>query len=84
MAIHQVFSNTVASISDLKRDPMGTAFASENGAVAILNRNQPAFYCVTPDLFQQFLELMENAELNRIADERLQTLEAVEVNLDDL
>ena len=46
MAIHQILTQQAASITDLKRDPMGIAQASEDGAVAILNRNQPAFYCV--------------------------------------
>ena len=63
---------------------MGIAQASQEGAVAILNRNQPAFYCVTPALFEYFQELAEDAELGRIAQERLATLDPVEVSLDDL
>ena len=61
MAIHQILTQQAASITDLKRDPMGIAHASEDGAVAILNRNQPAFYCVTPALFEYFQELAEDA-----------------------
>ncbi|WP_454901341.1 type II toxin-antitoxin system Phd/YefM family antitoxin [Aggregatibacter sp.] len=84
MAIHQILTQQAASITDLKRDPMGIAQASQEGAVAILNRNQPAFYCVTPALFEYFQELAEDAELGRIAQERLATLDPVEVSLDDL
>lgn len=84
MAIHQILTQQAASITDLKRDPMGIAKASQEGAVAILNRNQPAFYCVTPALFEYFQELAEDAELGRIAQERLATLDPVEVSLDDL
>lgn len=84
MAIHYILTQQAASITDLKRDPMGIAQASEDGAVAILNRNQPAFYCVTPALFEYFQELAEDAELGRIAQERLSTLDPVEVSLDDL
>ena len=84
MAIHQILTQQAASITDLKRDPMGIAKASQEGAVAILNRNQPAFYCVTPALFEYFQELAEDAELGRIAQERLSTLDPVEVSLDDL
>ena len=43
---HQILSETAASISELKRDPMGTVAAGEGFPVAILNRNEPAFYCV--------------------------------------
>ena len=84
MAIHQILTQQAASITDLKRDPMGIAQASEDGAVAILNRNQPAFYCVTPALFEYFQNLAEDAELGRIAEERLATLDPAEVSLDDL
>ena len=84
MAIHHILTQQAASITDLKRDPMGIAKASQEGAVAILNRNQPAFYCVTPALFEYFQELAEDAELGRIAQERLATLDPVEVSLDDL
>ena len=84
MAIHHILTQQAASSTDLKRDPMGIAQASQEGAVAILNRNQPAFYCVTPALFEYFQELAEDAELGRIAQERLATLDPVEVSLDDL
>ncbi|TYA43606.1 stability protein StbD [Aggregatibacter actinomycetemcomitans] len=84
MAIHQILTQQAASITDLKRDPMGIAYASQDGAVAILNRNQPAFYCVTPVLFEYFQNLVEDAELGRIAEERLATLDPIEVSLDDL
>ena len=84
MAIHHILTLHAASITDFNRDPMGIAHASEDGAVAILNRNQPAFYCVTPALFEYFQNLAEDAELGRIAEERLATLDPVEVSLDDL
>ncbi|MBN6075178.1 stability protein StbD [Aggregatibacter actinomycetemcomitans] len=84
MIIHQILTQQAASITDLKRDPMGIAYASQDGAVAILNRNQPAFYCVTPALFEYFQNLAEDAELGRIAEERLATLDPIEVSLDDL
>ena len=84
MAIHQILTQQAASITDLKRDPMGIAQASEDGAVAILNRNQPAFYCVTPALFAYFQELAEDAELGRIAQERKADRDFVAVNINDL
>ena len=84
MAIHQILTQQAASITDLKRDPLGIAQASEDGAVAILNRNQPAFYCVTPALFAYFQELAEDAELGRIAQERKADGDFVAVNINDL
>ncbi|OOR98869.1 stability protein StbD [Haemophilus paracuniculus] len=86
MAIHQILTETVASVTDLKRDPMGVVSigASESGAIAILNRNQPAFYCVTPEMFAYYQELAEDLELGKIAQARQAEGDFVEVSLDDL
>lgn len=81
---YQILTDTAASITDLKKNPMGIIAEGEGNPVAILNRNEPAFYCVPPELFAWFMELAEDAELNKIADERVQSLDTVNVNLDDL
>ena len=36
-----ILTNTAASITDLKRDPMGTIRSAEGETIAILNRNEP-------------------------------------------
>lgn len=86
MTIHQVLTANVASITDLKRDPMGTVRegTAENGAIAILNRNEPAFYCVTPETFQFYQDLAEDLELGKIAQARQSEADFILVNLDDL
>ncbi|ATP09690.1 plasmid stabilization protein [Aeromonas salmonicida] len=81
---YQILSDTVASITELKRNPMGTLKRGKGSAVAIFNRNVPVFYCVPPELFAYYVELAEDAELNRIADERIASLIRVNVSLDDL
>lgn len=81
---YQILTTTAASITDLKRNPMGTVAEGEGNAVAILNRNEPAFYCVPPELYAYYLELAEDAELNAIADERMGEPDTVSVTLDDL
>lgn len=81
---YQILANTAASITDLKRNPMGTVAEGEGAAVAILNRNEPAFYCVPPELYAYYRELAEDAELNAIADERMQNPDFVSVDLNDL
>ncbi|HHQ4304219.1 TPA: type II toxin-antitoxin system Phd/YefM family antitoxin [Serratia fonticola] len=80
----QILTTIAASITDLKKNPMGTVADGEGEAVAILNRNEPAFYCVPPELYAYYRELAEDAELNRIADERLEDAEFVSVDLNDL
>ncbi len=81
---YQILSTTTASITELKRNPISTLKKGNGSAVAILNRNEPAFYCVPPELFAYYVELTEDAELNRIADERMASLDRVSVTLDDL
>lgn len=65
-----VLANTAASITELKKDPMGTVSAGDGFPVAILNRNEAAFYCVPAKAFEQIIEKLEDAELNAIADKR--------------
>ena len=80
---HQIFAETTASVSELKRNPMGTVAAGEGAAVAILNRNAPAFYCVPADVYEEMLERLDDLHLNKIADERSRQ-RVVKVKLDDL
>ncbi|MCL6556671.1 MAG: type II toxin-antitoxin system Phd/YefM family antitoxin [Burkholderiales bacterium] len=68
---HILLSSVAASITELKRDPMGTVAAGEGAPVAILNRNEPAFYCVPAEVFEALMEKLEDLELNALADARL-------------
>ena len=78
-----ILSNITASVTELKRDPMGTVAAGEGFPVAILNRNAPAFYCVPARAYEALLEKLEDLELNAIADAR-QGQTITKVTLDDL
>ena len=80
---HLILANTAASISELKRNPMGTVAAGEGLPVAILNRNEPAFYCVPAQAFEALMEKLEDVELNKLADNR-QGQKRVKVTLDEL
>jgi antitoxin StbD len=48
-----------------------TETAGEGMAVAVLNRNEPAFYCVPARAYEELMDLVEDLELGRIADTRL-------------
>lgn len=80
---HQILSETAASISELKRNPMGTVAAGDGFPVAILNRNAPAFYCVPADVFEAMMDRIEDIELGAIADARAGQ-KVVRVTLDEL
>ena len=78
-----ILTDHIAGISELKANPMKTVLSAGGATVAILNRNQPAFYAVPPETYEYFMELAENAELMEIVRKR-QDQEAVEVDLDEL
>lgn len=64
---------------------MGTVAAGEGFPVAILNRNEPAFYCVPADAWEALMDRLEDLELNALADTRLNDGQAiVKVSLDEL
>jgi len=65
-----LLAETTASVSELKRNPIGTVAAGEGFPVAIFNRKKPAFYCVPAKAFEALLDRLEDAELNAISDAR--------------
>lgn len=80
---HSVLADIAASVSELKRNPMGTVAAGEGAAVAILNRNEPAFYCIPAAAYEALLDRLEDMELNAIADSR-QDEPVIKVPVDEL
>jgi len=82
---HVILAETTASVSELKKNPMATVAAGEGFPVAILNRNEPAFYCVPAKSYEALMDKLEDMELNAIADSRLKDgKKLVRVNLDEL
>ena len=80
---HQILAETTASISELKKNPMGTVAAGEGFPVAILNRNAPAFYCVPAKAYEALMDKLEDMELNAIANAR-SGQRVIKVELDEL
>jgi antitoxin StbD len=80
---HTILAETTASVSELKKNPMGTVAAGEGFPVAILNRNEPAFYCVPAKAFEAMMDRLEDIELNAIADAR-QDEQRIRVDLDEI
>lgn len=65
-----ILSDTSASVSELKKNPMATVSAGDGFPVAILNRNQPAFYCVPAALYEKMLDALDDQELIKMVTER--------------
>lgn len=80
---YPMLAETVASISELKANPMKVVASGDGMPVAVLNRNQPAFYCVPAVAYQAMMELIDDMALLKIVRER-QNEESIAVSLDDL
>ncbi|WP_105429835.1 MULTISPECIES: type II toxin-antitoxin system Phd/YefM family antitoxin [unclassified Neorhizobium] len=78
-----VLAEVTASVSELKRNPMGTVAAGDGAPVAILNRNEPAFYCVPAKAYEAMMDRLEDLELNLLADSRAGET-VIKVTLDEL
>lgn len=80
-----ILAETTASVSELKKNPMGTVASGDGFPVAILNRNETAFYCVPAKAYEALMEKLEDVELNAIADARLNDGKAlVKVTFEEL
>jgi len=80
---YAVLADVAASVTDLKKDPMGTLREAGGETVVILNRNEPAFYAVPPALYEAMLEMIDDVRLAEIVRER-RGEPTVRVNIDDL
>ncbi len=81
--INEIFSPYTASISDLKKQPMAVMNATHGAPLAILNHNQPVFYCVPRKLYEKMLDCIDDTYLVQLVQER-ENDDAFEVNIDDL
>nr|WP_246545108.1 MULTISPECIES: antitoxin [Photorhabdus] len=61
---------------------MATVNAGAGYPVAILNRNQPVFYCIPAELYEQILDALDDQELIRLVNERREQA-LVDVDLDN-
>lgn len=80
---HAILTSTSASITELKKDPMNTVAAGDGFPIAILNRNEPVFYCIPRKAYEALMDRLEDLELNAIADAR-KGQKKIRVTLDDL
>jgi antitoxin StbD len=78
-----VLTHMTASITELKTNPMQTVASAGGEAIAILNRNKPAFYCVPADTYEQLMDMLEDMELAEIVKSR-EGEEEISVEWDDL
>ncbi|KAE8176373.1 type II toxin-antitoxin system Phd/YefM family antitoxin [Aliivibrio sp. S4TY2] len=79
----RILADVAASITEFKANPMKVASSAYGEAVAILNRNEPAFYCVPAEAYELLMDRVEDLELLSLAAER-ENEETISVNIHDL
>ena len=78
-----IFSGLSASITELKTNPMHVIERAGGEPVAILNRNKPAFYCISPKAYEEMMEALDDAALVEIIRKR-EGQKRIPVTLDEL
>ena len=81
--VHTVLADVTTSISELKKNPMAVVEQGEGFPVAVLNRNQPVFYCVPAAAYEALMDKLEDVELAMIVEARKNQKE-IAVDIDDL
>ena len=79
----RILTEAAASISELKANPMKVALSAHGEAIAVLNRNEPAFYCIPAETYELMMDHIEDLELLAIVQQR-KSEASIKVSLNDL
>ena len=80
-----IYADYSVSMSEFKKNPAQVLRAAGEKPVAVLNHNRPAFYMVTPKLFEALVEELAERDLVALVRQRLTWVDqAIEVDLDQL
>lgn len=79
-----IYSDFTASVTEFKARPRQTVEAAGGKPVAVLSHNEPIFYAVPTDLFEQIADILDDYALAEIVRERLKNPDIVRVTLDEL
>jgi antitoxin StbD len=79
----EIFTQFTASVTERKPNPMATVAVGGGEAVAIMDGNHPAFYCVPAKAYEAQMDRLDDAELNVVADVR-RGEQSIPINLDEL
>jgi len=78
-----ILSETAASLLALKNDPLAIVAAGDGFPVAILDHDEPAFYCIPARTFETLMDKLEDMELAAIVESRKSQAE-IDVAWDEL
>ncbi len=78
-----IFADLSISMSEFKKNPAHILRTAGERPVAVLNHNKPAFYMVTPKLFEAIIEEIADHDMTDLVRRRLKQIDsAVEVDID--
>jgi antitoxin StbD len=65
-----IFAETTATLSELKKNPIETVASGDGFPVAILDHNEPTFYCIPAKAYEALVDKLEDVELAVIVEVR--------------
>lgn len=78
-----IYADLSISMSEFKKNPAQVLRSAGEKPVAVLNHNKPAFYMLTPRLFEALIDEMTDRDLHELVRTRLaQKDAAIEVDID--
>ena len=77
---NRIYSAVTTSISELKKNPSKMTQYQE---VCVLNRCEPAFYCISPERMAELIQIEEDMKDLILCNERAGQ-KTIRVNLEDL
>ncbi len=80
-----IYADYSISMSEFKKNPAQVLRSAGEKPVAVLNHNRPAFYMVTPKLFEALVEKLVDLDMVELVRQRLEHKDtAIEVDIDKI
>ena len=80
-----IYANLSVSMTEFKKNPAKIVRSADKKPVAVLSHNKPAFYMLTPELFEALLDELDDKDLVELSRQRLATKnDVVVVNIDEI
>jgi antitoxin StbD len=80
-----ILADACVGISELKKNPAAVIAAARERQVAILNRNRPVAYVISPEVWEYICDVFEDRKLEEEVRAALaEEGEDVEIDFDDL
>jgi len=85
LIMQTIYADYSISMSEFKKNPAQVLKTAGEKPVAVLNHNRPAFYMITPKLFEALVEELADRDLIELTRQRLLKKDtAIEVDIDHI